>query len=84
MADAKLILFGSHAKGNPKERSDIDLIVISDVFEGKGEWERIQILSRAIARIWQPSKAVAFAPDEWENGDSIFLEFVKEGCVVIE
>ena len=31
----KIILYGSYVKGNPREDSDIDLIVISDDFK---EW----------------------------------------------
>ncbi len=43
-----LILFGSFAKGNFTESSDIDIVVVSDDFAGKGYWERIDILSDAI------------------------------------
>jgi predicted nucleotidyltransferase len=31
----KLILFGSRAWGNPTDESDIDLIIVSDVFNGQ-------------------------------------------------
>ena len=31
----QIILFGSYAKGNRKEWSDIDIALVSDIFEGK-------------------------------------------------
>ena len=45
----EFILFGSYAKGDPKEYSDIDLAVISDWFAGKPRIENMQYLSRVAA-----------------------------------
>jgi len=84
IANSKIILFGSYAQENHREDSDIDLIVISEDFRGKDYWERIDILSEVIAEIWQPIEAVAFTPQEWERGDSIFVDFVRQGAEVIE
>ena len=41
----KIILFGSHAYGTPKEYSDVDLLVIMP-FEGKGLRKSVEILNR--------------------------------------
>jgi len=41
----KIILFGSHAYGTPKEYSDVDLLVIMR-FEGKGFRKSLEILNR--------------------------------------
>ena len=84
VANAQIILFGSYAQGNHREDSDIDLVVISENFQGKDYWDRIDILSQAIAEIWQPIEAVAFTPQEWEQGDSIFVHYVRKGAVVIK
>jgi len=41
----KIILFGSHAYGNPGPDSDVDLLVVLD-FKGKGAWKSIEILNQ--------------------------------------
>lgn len=61
----QLILFGSHAAGTAREDSDIDIIVISSSFADKSYWERIDILSEAIYKVFAPIEALAFTPAEW-------------------
>lgn len=43
----KIILYGSYAKGNPREDSDIDLVVISNDFKNMNLRERLEILGLA-------------------------------------
>ncbi|MFN4179027.1 MAG: HEPN domain-containing protein [Armatimonadota bacterium] len=45
-----LIAFGSRVQGNPKPESDIDLIVVSDVFEGVPFLKRSRMFNEAI--VW--------------------------------
>jgi predicted nucleotidyltransferase len=78
----KIILFGSHSTGTQREDSDIDLVVISDDFAGKGYWERIEVLSAAIATVFQPIEAVAMTPEEWQCGDSLIADYARNGEVV--
>lgn len=78
----RMILFGSFATGNAHEGSDIDLAIISDDFSGKGYWERIDILARAICEVFEPIEAVAFTPEEWQRGDSPIVQFAKSGEAV--
>jgi len=59
----KVILYGSYATGTNREESDIDVVVISDDFIGKGYWERIDILTEVIYEIFAPVEAVF----EWRN-----------------
>ena len=42
-----IALFGSFLDGNTHEDSDIDMIVISDLFEGKNLFERIDMTAQA-------------------------------------
>jgi len=63
----KLILFGSHAVGTAHEDSDIDLVVISSSFSDKNYWERIDMLTEAIYKVFAPIEASAFTPDEWKT-----------------
>lgn len=78
----KIVLFGSYAAGTNRPDSDIDLIVISEDFEGKGYWERIDLLSAAIYEVFKPIEAVAMTPAEWEAGDSAIVDYARDGLVV--
>jgi predicted nucleotidyltransferase len=78
----KIILFGSHSNGTQREDSDIDLVVISEDFTGKDYWERIDILSDAIFTVFKPIEAIAMTPQEWERGDSLIVDFARNGEVV--
>lgn len=78
----KLILFGSYATGQFREGSDIDVVVISDSFTGKGYWERIDILSDAIYEVFAPVEAVGLTPDEWEKKDSFITDYAVNGEIV--
>lgn len=78
----KVILYGSHATGAATSGSDIDLVVISQDFEGKGFWERIDLLSDVIYEQFVPIEAVALTPGEWERGESVIVEFARNGEVL--
>ncbi len=78
----KLVLYGSYAQGNAKEGSDIDVLVISDDFSGKNHWERIDILSDAIYEVFEPIEAIALTIEEWERGESLIVDYAKEGEVI--
>ncbi|MDI6807833.1 MAG: nucleotidyltransferase domain-containing protein [Candidatus Eisenbacteria bacterium] len=78
----KLILYGSYATGTFREGSDIDVVVISQDFAGKGYWERIDILSDAIYEVFEPIEAIALTPVEWEKEESAIVEYSKSGEVV--
>ncbi|OQX80909.1 MAG: hypothetical protein B6D56_03695 [Candidatus Omnitrophica bacterium 4484_70.1] len=73
---AKIILYGSYAKGNPRKYSDIDLIVISEDFEGMNLRERLEILGLAAGKIFEPIEALGYTSKEIESG--IEGNFVKE------
>lgn len=78
----KVILFGSHATGTGTSKSDIDIVVISKDFAGKGFWERIDIISDVIYELSAPIEAVAMTPEEWEKGESFVVDFASNGEVL--
>lgn len=78
----QLILFGSYATGTAREDSDIDIIVISPSFADKGYWERIDVLSEAIYKVFAPIEASAFTPEEWKAGKSLLVDYARNGVLV--
>ena len=78
----KIILFGSYSTGTQREGSDIDLVVISEDFADKDYWERINVLAAALVEVFEPIEAIAMTPQEWERGDSLIVDFARNGEVV--
>ena len=62
----KIILYGSYAKGSPRQDSDIDLIVISEDFKNLNLRERLEILGLAAGRILEPIEALGYTSEEIE------------------
>lgn len=79
----RVILFGSYAKGHPREDSDIDLIVVSKDFEKMNIRERLEILGIASARIMQPIQAKGYTPQEMESNekDSFLAEVLEKSGI---
>lgn len=61
------MLYGSYAKGQAREDSDIDLIVVSRDFAGMNIRERLETLGIAAARILEPVQARGYTPEEMES-----------------
>ena len=61
------IIFGSYAKGNPKEESDIDVALVSPAFSGDRFADRRNIvpLRRKIDTRIEP---IPFRPEDFYNG----------------
>jgi predicted nucleotidyltransferase len=78
----KIILFGSYANGNAHDGSDIDLVVLSDDFENKNYWERIDLLTEAIYSVFAPIEATALTFSEWDKGERNINEYAKNGEVI--
>ncbi len=81
----RIILFGSHAYGQPSEYSDVDLLVIMP-FEGKGFRKSLEILKRV-----RPDFGIdllARRPDDSERryreGDPVIREAFDRGRVLYE
>lgn len=80
----QMVLYGSQARGDATEASDIDVLVISLGFAGKSYWERIDVLSEAIYAVYAPLEAVAMTPEEWRTNDSLLGDCIREGETVLE
>ncbi|MGB5159458.1 nucleotidyltransferase domain-containing protein [Desulfobacterium sp. N47] len=78
----QLILYGSHSVDKAREDSDIDVVVISPSFSDKNYWERIDILTEAIYKVFAPIEATAFTPEEWKAEKSLIVDYAKNGIIV--
>jgi predicted nucleotidyltransferase len=73
------ILFGSHARGEAREGSDIDLVIISSAFKNMSTRERLELLGIAAARLWQPIEALGYTPEELAHIEpATFLENIMQ------
>ncbi|HUT04480.1 MAG TPA: nucleotidyltransferase domain-containing protein [bacterium] len=64
--NSRIILYGSYSAGTAQEYSDIDLIVISDHFEGMDLWDRQCILGDSTAGMFEPIEALGYTYAEYE------------------
>lgn len=82
----KIIIFGSYAKGNYRKDSDIDLVVISSDFSGKGIFEKAKMLGdvewKLIKKYLVPFDIITMSPEEFEKGVSPVSQFAKDGKIV--
>lgn len=76
---SKMILFGSWARGQAHQYSDIDVVVISDSFEGKDYWDRLNIIADAVYAVKAPIQASALTVGEWNNGKAGVCQLAKDG-----
>lgn len=72
----RILIFGSHARGEAQEGSDVDLIIVSEDWSRYSGRERLELLGIVAARIMESVQAQGFTPDEvaghklgtfWEN-----------------
>jgi predicted nucleotidyltransferase len=80
----RIILYGSFAQGNPREDSDIDLVVVSENFQKMNLRERLEVLGVGAAKIMKPIEARGYTSKEIESVPEIsFLsEILKSGINV--
>ena len=72
------IIFGSYAKGNPKEESDIDIALVSKAFTGDRFKDRRRIipLRRTVDNRIEP---IPFRPEDFSKGGNLVDEIKKTG-----
>ena len=79
---SQIILYGSYAKGRPKELSDIDIAVISPAFKKLDIFERQEILSKAHHRFGQPIEPIGLTPDQMKEKRGFAAEIIDKGIIV--
>ena len=71
----KVLLYGSYARGDAREDSDIDVIIVSEDFKLLNLRERLELLGLAAGRVFEPIEALGYTLDEFEaSRKETFLE----------
>ena len=79
---SKAILFGSYAKGNYHEYSDIDLAVISEDFEGNSFYDGKK-LTKAMLRTCIDIESHTYRPEEFNEDNPFVKEILRYGIQII-
>jgi predicted nucleotidyltransferase len=83
---SKIILFGSQAREQANEDSDIDIVIISEDFEDKDIFERCEMTKDAeimtIREFMIPIDIITMTPDEFDSESSLIAGFARNGKVV--
>lgn len=77
----QIILFGSYAKGNPHEYSDIDIALVSEDLDPKlARWQNIELIMERSKMKYDPElQLVPFAKEAFENdAESPIGSFIRE------
>lgn len=79
----KIILFGSFAYGQPKENSDVDLVVIKNTKESfvKRLFQMAKIIRSSLG-----AEVLVYTPEEWEKAlkeDNFFVKEIAENGKVL-
>lgn len=77
----KVILFGSAMQGNTNPNSDIDLILVSDLF-GYSKWENAGLIAR-INKKYSIIEAHTYPTEYFLKGDPFLNEVKKTGMEIV-
>jgi len=78
----KAILFGSYAKGNFNEWSDIDLALVSRTFEGIRIKDRSKIRKIVLA-VSAAVEPLPFRPEDFTVDNPLVKEIIDTGIVIV-
>lgn len=79
---SQVILFGSHAKGNAKPDSDIDIAVISSQF-GRNNLKEMMLLRKLALEIDSHIEPLPFSPQDLEDRYSTLSQEIKKYGVLL-
>ena len=76
------VLFGSYAHGNYKEWSDIDIALVSDIFEGKRFEDRGKIRKINLS-VSSDLEVLPYRPDDFTPDDPLVKEIMETGVRIV-
>jgi hypothetical protein len=81
---SQIILYGSYAKGKPKDYSDIDIAVVSPTFEKLDIFKRQEILSIAHHGFDEPIEPIGLTPGQIKERKGLVREILGTGVVLFK
>jgi len=78
----QIILFGSYAKGSYSEWSDIDLALVSDIFEGSRIKDRSKIRHITLS-VSSDFEVLPYRPQDFTIDDPFVKEIIETGIRII-
>ena len=78
----KAILYGSYAKGNYNEWSDIDLALVSDDFIGNRILDKERMI-KSIVDINTSISPLPYRPEDFDESDLFVKEIIKTGIRIV-
>jgi len=80
-------VFGSHARGDARPDSDIDLILVSSAFTDMPAWKRWEVLGKALVEVMKPIDPLAYSLEEFnakKNAEASFLGYLMQQPEVVQ
>jgi len=80
----RIYLFGSQARRTARRDSDVDLAVVSPLFEKMNLWDRAGFLGKAAWDIGHPIDVLGFAPSQVRNAEpgTLLSNIVEHGIEI--
>ena len=80
----KIILYGSYARGNPHDHSDIDLLVVSPSFRGKKTLDIQEELARVFSKYLPIIEPIGYSSQDFQTAEpeTLLGEIKKSGKVL--
>ncbi len=81
---AKIILYGSYAKGNPRDHSDIDVAIISPSFKDKRLLTIQEQLSKALSKYLAVIEPVGYSSEDFQIAapETLLGEIKRSGKIL--
>lgn len=79
---SRVYVFGSYAKGNPKDYSDVDLAIVSDNFEGSRFFDKKK-LNKYILRTSIDIEVHPFKTEDFTEDDPFVEEIIHTGVRIV-
>ena len=80
----KIILYGSYARGNPRDHSDVDIAVISPSFKGKKIIEIQEVLATALSKYLSIIEPLGYSSDDFRTAEpETFLGEIKKSGKIL-
>ena len=77
----RAVVFGSYARGNSNEWSDIDVALVSDAFEGSWIKDRNKIRAITLS-ISSDIQVLPYRPEDFNSEDPFVKEIIETGIRV--